>query len=217
MNQAASVKREVKQGLTQRLRQRVGMGDTDSDTSSDSDDSDATALKKAGGEAVVPKKKWGSRRRGLMGRTISKGSSKGSTRDVEEGAEGDGDAGSETVKDEGSQRGGDEKEKGSEKEKNKEGMEGKDMGTSTITPAAHVKKMAERKRGTTVVGGLSQLEQSMPADAVLAKAGAAEVRCVMSWTVCVGLLTDDMAGLLVFARIRSCCHAAGDYHAGGCA
>jgi metal transporter CNNM len=131
------VKREVKQGLTQRLRQRVGMGDTDSDTDSDDEKKGET----------VARKKWGGRRR-LIGGSSSKGA-----RDIEEGNED-----SDTIKE--------SRSSDSQRVEDKEAEVKDDNGAG--------KKSTERRR--SMVAGLSVLEQSMPADAVLAKAGAAEVK-----------------------------------------
>lgn len=135
------MKREVKQGLTQRLRQRVGMGDTDSDTDSDDEKKGQT----------VARKKWGGRRR-LIGGSSSKGA-----RDIEEGNED-----SDTIKE--SRSSGYELDAQRVDEKEVEAKDDNGVG----------KKSTERRK--SMVAGLSVLEQSMPADAVLAKAGAAEVK-----------------------------------------
>lgn len=132
------MKREVKQGLTQRLRQRVGMGDTDSDPDSDDE-------KK--GETVV-RKKWGARHR-LIG-----GSGNKEARDIEEGNDD-----SDTIKESHSSGYDNDSQPVDEK-------------VVEVKPdSGHGKKSTERR-----MAGLSVLEQSMPADAVLAKAGAAEVK-----------------------------------------
>ena len=132
------MKREVKQGLTHRLRQRVGMADTDTDTDSDEE-------KKT--DSVV-RKKWGRRR--LIGGGKE-------PRDIEEGTED-----SDTIKE--SHGSGNELDSPPARAKEAEAKE-----ESIVR-----KKSIERARST--IAGLSILEQSMPADAVLAKAGAAEVK-----------------------------------------
>ena len=74
---AASIKREVKKGLTQRLKERVGMGDSSSESESDSDDEmDGSAGSSAG--STRGKKGW--RRRFKR---------KGSNPDVEKGEKGE--------------------------------------------------------------------------------------------------------------------------------
>ncbi|KAF8168916.1 hypothetical protein BJ912DRAFT_1034723 [Pholiota molesta] len=137
VEKAASVKKAVKRGLTQRLRERVGMGDTDSDTESDDEEKEKN---------FATEKK--TRRKLLGGHKHA--------RDVEEGTE-DG----ETVKDaESLGRGsveGDEKGRGGEGA-SEDGKRGKISGFQLPS-------------GMT---SMSMLEQSMPADAVLAKEGAAE-------------------------------------------
>lgn len=150
------MKREVKQGLTQRLRQRVGMGDTDSDTDSDDE--------KAG---TPVRKKWGGRRR-LIG-----GSSSKAPRDIEEANED-----SDTIK--GSHSSGHELDiqHASEKE------------TEVKDESGAAKKSTERERRRSMMAGLSVLEQSMPADAVLAKAGAAEVKSTFSGSCVLVLITS---------------------------
>ncbi|KAJ7641320.1 hypothetical protein FB45DRAFT_899933 [Roridomyces roridus] len=123
---AASVKQAVKRGLTQRLRERVGMGDSDS---SDEEEKES--------KQVVRRKKK-------------------KLRDVEEGI--------------------------------KEDVEGETLGSSTDSPvyekdfgAANIRGRvgAPKSRRTSFqlpagMTSISTLEQSMPADAVLGKEGAAE-------------------------------------------
>lgn len=70
---AASVKQEVKKGLTQRLKDRVGMGDSSSSGSSDDETDDETTTSNGGEDrsshegtlngGPVKKLKWGRRRK----------------------------------------------------------------------------------------------------------------------------------------------------------
>ncbi|KAF9475034.1 DUF21-domain-containing protein [Pholiota conissans] len=149
VEKAASVKKAVKRGLTQRLRERVGMGDTDSDSESSDDEKSK--------EFATHKKRH---RRLLGGSKHSK--------DIEEGTE-DG----ETVKDtEGaSSHDGDHNDRGSVKDEKGHKVE-----------EVVEKKGGEDGKKIKITGfqlpsgmtSMSMLEQSMPADAVLAKEGAAE-------------------------------------------
>ncbi|KAI3622786.1 cbs domain-containing protein [Moniliophthora roreri] len=144
---AASVKKVVKQSLTQRLRQRVGMGDSES--SSDSDEEDRQKSK--------PTKR---RRRGRR-----------KVKDIEEG-EGmeDGEA---TLKEDVFS----EKEIDSSAETDAVAV--KSNLKSTKSNASSDKNEGSKSRRASfqlprVTAGTTQLEQSMPADAVLAKEGANE-------------------------------------------
>jgi len=152
--QAASVKQAVKRGLTQRLRERVGMGDSDSDTeSSDDEKTLANLRKKRGG------------RRGFM-----KGNK---NKDLEADAEDHG-----TIKDEATTS--------VESQNDDTGGDNENVNGTVINGLLSVtdtgKKNEESKKTKfqlpKVPAGMtsmSVLEQSMPADAVLAKEGAAEV------------------------------------------
>ncbi|KAG7085890.1 hypothetical protein E1B28_003424 [Marasmius oreades] len=135
---AASVKQVVKQSLTQRLRQRVGMGDTDS-SESGSDEEDNT---------------------NYIQLKIRKNRKK--AKDIEEGVEDEGTLDGEVLADE------KESPTSSTKERSnnvKSGKKSKKSGESE-TPKS--------KGSGFQLSKSSQLEQSMPADAVLAKEGAAE-------------------------------------------
>ncbi|KAK1228301.1 hypothetical protein PQX77_008665 [Marasmius sp. AFHP31] len=142
---AASVKKVVKQSLTQRLRQRVGMGDTDSSESS-SDEEDGTKFSSL---------------------KIRKGRKK--VKDIEEGGDGEGtingDALSEVK----------ESPTSSTIEGPTKGNNGKKAKQSTETETSKGRRPSfQLPRMGAGMGSMSQLEQSMPADAVLAKEGAAE-------------------------------------------
>lgn len=159
------MKKAVKRGLTQRLRERVGMGDTDSDTESSDEEK---------GKNFVTEKK--TRRKLLGGHKRSK--------DIEEGTE-DG----ETMKD--AESPGAMAELGME---GRDSMEVDEKGHGDEVKGAAQKKGASEdgKRGRisgfqlpSGMTSMSMLEQSMPADAVLAKEGAAEV--------CVCLNISDIA------------------------
>lgn len=146
--QAASVKKAVKRGLTQRLRERVGMGDSDSsDEEKESvekknKDAEEATLEGDGiwekdyapGTARSSKKKT-SRGQGKPARSAS------GARDIELGVI---DDHKETIE------------------------EGKKTGRSTF----------QLPKAAASMVSMSMLEQSMPADAVLAKEGAEEVRCL---------------------------------------
>jgi metal transporter CNNM len=170
---AASVKKAVKRGLTQRLRQRVGIGE-----SSDEDDDGSKKLKCEGegeiadtdGEATLKgdgilEKDYANSGRGDMRRREKGGRNKARqrrserVRDVEMGVMTD---------QEGCDRG-DKEKSGTDKG----GKESKSRRTSfqLIVPSL----------GMMSAGGL---EQSMPADAVLAKEGAEEV-CALPFRVTV--------------------------------
>jgi len=147
--QAASVKKAVKRGLTQRLRARVGMGDTDSDTNSDEDEKTYS----------VGQKK---RRRNIH-----------QTKDSSENIATDGP--SDTA-------GNLEKAMGTPNSGEKT-LQESDVVCIVDGDQKHIKE--EGKRGKTTafqlpkiasgMTSMSMLEQSMPADAVLTKEGAAEV------------------------------------------
>ena len=147
------MKQAVKRGLTQRLRERVGMGDSDSDTeSSDDEKTLANLRKKRGG-----------------GRGFMKGNK---NKDLEADAEDHG-----TIKDEGTSF---------ESQNDDTGGDNENANSTVINGLLFVtdtgKKNEESKKTKfqlpKVPAGMtsmSVLEQSMPADAVLAKEGAAEV------------------------------------------
>ncbi|KAJ7511808.1 hypothetical protein B0H11DRAFT_1844761 [Mycena galericulata] len=156
---AASVKKAVKRGLTQRLRERVGMGDSDS-----SDEEEKEKEKESKQAATRRRKK---------------------VKDIEEGIEedfegdalgedahtnGNGDANGNHVRENSFSpnrgRGGGgsaARLKESSRDREKEDGTPKSRRTSFQLP-----KVA------TGMGSMSTLEQSMPADAVLGKAGAEE-------------------------------------------
>ncbi|PPR03590.1 hypothetical protein CVT26_006131 [Gymnopilus dilepis] len=181
VDKAASVKKAVKQGLTHRLRKRVGIADSDSDTETSSSSGDEESQ-----DTPSHPKKWGRRR--LMNGLIRKNSQE---------SEEDG-----TVKEEAATR------TSSSEDHNKEGYELDNMSPSqlekgrsggprvVITAEAPESPLNEKQTGgkknedskksiskitatalqlpKLSTGLLEQREQSMPADAVLAKEGAAE-------------------------------------------
>lgn len=144
VEKAASVKQAVKRGLTQRLRERVGMGDSDSDTdSSDDEKTLANLRKKRGGH------------RGFM---------KGNKTDLEADAE-------------------DQVANNSENQTDGGNNEKVDVAAAKrLWKVDEADKKNEDSKKTKFqlpkipsgMTSMSMLEQSMPADAVLAKAGAAE-------------------------------------------
>lgn len=164
--QAASVKQAVKRGLTQRLRERVGMGDSDSsdeekDSSKKSDDGDETtedgtstlrddgllekdfATERTNGNKTKPD--GGVKRGGFRGR-IKTGRKAG--RDIEMG----------------------------------QIDEGKAVGPEKIAEGKKSRRTSfQLPKAAASMTSMSMLEQSMPADAVLAKEGAEEVIiCIFS-------------------------------------
>ncbi|KAF8966793.1 hypothetical protein BDZ97DRAFT_1806478 [Flammula alnicola] len=170
VEKAASVKKAVKRGLTQRLRERVGMGDTDSDTESSDE------------EKNVPP------------------SARNHTKDLEEGTE-DGDtikdSKSPGIKRVGSQSSdlehvglGDGNWNGNANAHDAEKDEGANEKGNVVTGkgatgSSDKKNLGEEPKKSKITGfqlpkvaagmtSMSVLEQSMPADAVLAKEGAAE-------------------------------------------
>ncbi|KAF9260987.1 DUF21-domain-containing protein [Marasmius fiardii PR-910] len=147
---AASVKQVVRQSLTQRLRQRVGMGDSDSSESSSSDE-------EGDNTKHIPLR-------------IRRGRKK--TKDVEEGLEDEG-----TLADKEGLADIKESPTSSSLEKPNNGHSGKKSKTSGSGQEAPKSKGPGFQQLARVASGMksiSQLEQSMPADAVLAKEGAAE-------------------------------------------
>ncbi|KAH9475494.1 DUF21 domain-containing protein [Psilocybe cubensis] len=154
VEKAASVKKAVKRGLTQRLRERVGMGDTDSDTESE-DEKNVTRPTKLGGRRKLMQ--------GLKRKSSDESTQDGDTPDamykhqydIEKATSKD----SETS----------DKPKGTEvkgNDKEKEGGRKSEEARRTITGF-----QLPSLGGMT---NMSSMEQSMPADAVLAKEGAAE-------------------------------------------
>lgn len=177
MTQATSVKHAVKRGLTQRLRDRVGMGESDS-----SDEDDKTSSKKKGRQ-----------RRRRVG-------------DIEEE---DGEATLEEggdVKDKESARQhahrwshrGKSRKEGRRKIQNDDNELAQSNGSSSSSPEGEIDEAVQLPpregtksrrasfqlaRAAAEMTSMSMLEQSMPADAVLAKEGAKEVRkCAASST-----------------------------------
>jgi len=154
IQQAASVKQAVKRGLTQRLRERVGMGDTDSDTESSDDEKTLANLRK--------------KRRGR--RSFIRGNK---NKDLETGADDDTDRANSF-------------EKQSDLEPAVGGSNEKinDAAANVDSKAGEKDKKNEESKKSKFqlpkvaagMASMSMLEQSMPADAVLAKEGAAEVR-----------------------------------------
>ena len=163
--QAASVKQAVKRGLTQRLRERVGMGDSDSDTESSDDEKTLENLRKKRGG-----------RRGFM-----KGNK---NKDLEADAEDqdnikdDGTNSYESQNDVGRTANGD-----NHNEKFHGAFASDFLEVEVVNVGETDKKKNEESKKSKFqlpkvpagMTSMSMLEQSMPADAVLAKSGAAEV------------------------------------------
>lgn len=131
VDKAKSVKKAVKRGLTQRLRERVGMGDSSGSDSSDSES-------ESGDEASKKKLK-------------------------------DGD---ETLKGDGNRELAESEEKSRGRSRKKRVPEGDIEMSPVETP---------KKSGFQIQ--ISNLEQSMPADAVLGKEGAQDVRAINHFPV----------------------------------
>ena len=148
VQKAASVKQAVRRGLTQRLLDRVGMGESDS-SSSDEEDSDRE------------KRKSHSRRK--IRRTKTKSSSTSSENDAtlreDSHGESEGDFGHKTAK-----SGHRKRSKTSDKPPDIEMGIVEDKGPRSARGSFSLPK----------VSGLGRWEQSMPADAVLTKEGADE-------------------------------------------
>ncbi|KAJ3506708.1 hypothetical protein NLJ89_g6718 [Agrocybe chaxingu] len=165
VEKAASVKHAVKRGLTQRLRERVGMGDTDSDSDSAEEEKNFALRKKRGRRSLINRKRGRDRSPGPDEATSTttadspkdKGVNIHETQyDVERGSSAD-------LKDEEKGTGRKSKLEGEIKRKEKE-----EGGMKSKIATLQLPKVAA---GMT---SMSMLEQSMPADAVLAKEGAAE-------------------------------------------
>jgi len=179
VEKAASVKKAVKHGLTHKLRKRVGMESSDSDSESSGDEEKGKQFNKKRRRFIDGLKRKNSDEDTVGGESTIK--EKDETKDdipptsfpdlsayeVEvTGAENnenyDAETEGEVLKEKGNNAKGSEK-RGEEARKKDEG----------------------RKRGFQLpklasgMTSMSMMEQSMPADAVLAKAGAAEVRCVV--------------------------------------
>lgn len=162
MEQAVSVKKAVKRGLTQRLRDKVGMGDSDSSSSASSDSEDED------GERMQNKRKSGVRRKPLSRKSTVESDTADTLRDD---AETDGEHGSS----------------GSNSRKRTRFRVGRKKKEADIEMGVRdQEERNERENGeesTKVrMGSLSlpkasfgRWEQSMPADAVLTKQGADEV------------------------------------------
>ena len=156
--QAASVKKAVKRGLTQRLRERVGMGDTDSDTDSSDEE-----------KSLGDKDKKRTTRRKILDTLKQKDVDDGTT--ATDGGTIVGDVHGEGVDlfethydiDH-------DLEKGVSKEPIEKGAEPKKSESKKSKIATF--QLPKVAAGMT---SMSMLEQSMPADAVLTKEGAAEV------------------------------------------
>jgi metal transporter CNNM len=149
VEKAVSMKKHVKKGLTQRLRERVGMGDSSSSDCSDSEDDDEQS--------------------------------------------------SSTKRDENSSEG--EKGTGGRKAKKKQNDPSDlEKGDAAATEQAQVVRKG--------VLEMSNLEQSMPADAVLTTASANEVRL----TLFMRIKSDVL--LAVLARLRSFYYASRYYYLG---
>ena len=153
VQKAASVKQAVRRGLTQRLLDRVGMGESDS-SSSDEEDS------------PEPEKRESHGRRKIR-RTKTKSSSSSSENDA-------------TLRDEShGESEGDSAKKGTKaihrerrKARNKKNSRPSDLEMGVIEDKGT--RAARGSFSLPKVSGLGRWEQSMPADAVLTKEGAEE-------------------------------------------
>lgn len=143
VEKAASVKKAVKRGLTQRLRERVGMGDSESDSEAGEDDNNYSlrTMKTRTQRSILTKLKNG---------------------DLEEGTENDDVTLPINKADKSEPK--EEVIASPDISKNGEGSKK----TSRTRTSFQLPKVA------SAMTSISNLEQSMPADAVLAKAGAAE-------------------------------------------
>lgn len=174
MDQAVSVKKAVKRGLTQRLKDRVGMGDSDSSSSSSSDSEDDETSTK--GSPVL--------RRKPFSRVFTKddSDSEHSTTVKSDGqAEPDvREVGSSTGKRSFRVGGGKRKKKTNDIE----------MGIAEEAEGAKSSSSKVRMGNLTLPkASFGRWEQNMPADAVLTKQGADEV-CFLSVISRVALLTS---------------------------
>ncbi|KAF8152292.1 hypothetical protein B0H34DRAFT_724589 [Crassisporium funariophilum] len=167
VDKAASVKKAVKRGLTQRLRQRVGMGESDSD--SDSSEGEPKDYSLRG-------KKSGTRRKVLNSnnKDLEEGTEDGDTVQDGEGALAMSEANYKIEKTSDVERDVGEPEKnvrpdGSKRKKHSVGNSDKEEdGKKPKIMSFQLPIVA------SAMTSMSMLEQSMPADAVLAKEGAAE-------------------------------------------
>lgn len=151
VERAVSVKKAVKRGLTQRLRDRVGMGDSDSNSSSDSEDEGAESSPKRH-KKKLPKKVDDSE---TDNETTSKNGSE---------KESDGGSSHSTKKRTRFRLG----HRGRSKKREVD----LEMGAAESQEMAPVRS---RPSLTLPRASFGRFEQSMPADAVLTKAGADEV------------------------------------------
>lgn len=147
VDRAVSVKKAVKRGLTQRLKDRVGMGDSDSSSESDSDS----------GEARPSSRKSKKRRQ-----RKSKEKEKDTDSDTETTVHGS------EKEDEGETSRGHPRRRGRGKKKHTD----VEMGSPV-----EEKERARGLRASLTLprGSFGRYEQSMPADAVLTKENADEV------------------------------------------
>ncbi|KAF8804197.1 DUF21-domain-containing protein [Phlegmacium glaucopus] len=145
VEKAASVKKAVKRGLTQRLRKRVGMGDSESDSEAGEDENNYALrnTKTSTRRKILSKLREGE---GTVNDDTASTANKDDKSELE---------GTETTKPKTSSKHGISK------------MEGESKRTSKVT-SFQLPKVA------SAMTSMSNLEQSMPADAVLAKEGAAE-------------------------------------------
>ncbi|KXN84678.1 hypothetical protein AN958_12056 [Leucoagaricus sp. SymC.cos] len=184
VDKAQSVKKAVKRGLTQRLRARVGMGDTDSSTSSSDSSSDS------GLSGLSYAKRWAGRKKQKRRRRIMsnfrkdhdvEASTINTSHGTEDGATIAGD--SETLKRVRTRDGSKSARRRSKRKSSKDDKSTKDEaivedeggntnGNGKKKAAFQLSALSKQAAGAVMTGSL--LEQSMPADAVLAKEGADE-------------------------------------------
>ncbi|PFH49155.1 hypothetical protein AMATHDRAFT_195293 [Amanita thiersii Skay4041] len=174
---AASVKQAVKRGLTQRLLERVGIGDSDDSSSSGSSGEDSSVN---ASEGSAMRQKYSFRRRLKRARRKNNGNDEGSLEDGEATLRG----GRESMWDNARTL-----ENGGEKTMSRENTMALGIVDSQyltpLVPATVSRVEGDKGNNGRKIHGLSiplkavtssthQLEQSMPADAVLSKEGADE-------------------------------------------
>lgn len=176
VEKAQSVKKVAKRGLTQRLRERVGMGDSSS--SGDSSESEDESGSEDGG-----KKKWGRRRKSKE--KVKEDEKKSSEEDCPPSLTTDDMDGEATLRGEPT-AGGTISEKdfaaASEARSGRSKVKGNRQGSADLemgVVADKTKRRSSFRQGGTVGFG-SGLEQMMPADAVLGKEGAEDVSSILA-------------------------------------
>ena len=192
VQKAASVKQAVRRGLTQRLLDRVGIGESDS-SSSDEEDS-----------PEHEKRESHSRRK--IRRTKTKSSSSSSENDATLRDDSHGESEGDSAK-----KGTKSAQRERRKSRNKKNDRPSDVEMVIIED-----KGAKAARGSFSlprVSGLGRWEQSMPADAVLTKEGAEEASLYLVRIAMLPMKFIHAFGL-VPAKRRSGNHASRNYYVG---